>query len=188
MPKRVEILKQKFAQSVGLPFADVLPASEIEQVLKAENIRYRNRLFSPVVTLWAFLSQVLDVDKSLHNIVSRVSAWLVSAGEEAPSDDTGAYSKARKRLPEGVCQLLFSKSAETLEQQVNPESLWCGRRVHICDGSSVLMSDTAENQEAYPQHSNQKEGCGFPIARLVVMFSLVTGAATLLLMAPFSRA
>ena len=186
MPNRVNILKQRFTQSVGLPFAKVLPASDIEQVLNEEGVRYRNRLWSPMVTIWAFLSQILDSDKSLHNCVSRVIVWLASAGETLPSDDTGAYSKARKRLPERVCKRLFSKSAAHLEQQVPPEALWCGHRVRICDGSSSLMSDTPANQKAYPQHSNQKPGCGFPIARLVVMFSLVTGAATLLMMAPLS--
>lgn len=39
--------------------------------LKAENIKYRRRLFDPFVTLWVFLSQVLDPDKSCHNAVSR---------------------------------------------------------------------------------------------------------------------
>jgi len=61
------------------------------------------------------------------------------------------------------------------DEQALDQALWCGRRVRICDGSSVLMSDTPENQGVYPQHSNQRVGCGFPIAKIVVMFSLVTG-------------
>lgn len=81
-------------------------------------------------------------------------AWLASAGQTVPSDDTGAYSKARKRLPERVLKRLFANSATALEQQSTEAELWCGHRVHICDGSSVLMSDTAANQEAYPQHSS----------------------------------
>ena len=39
------------------------------------------------------------------------------------------------------------------------------------------MPDTKVNQTAYPQHSNQAPGCGFPIAKILVMFSLATGAA-----------
>jgi hypothetical protein len=93
---------QKFTQSVGLPFRDLLPESKILEALEAEKVKYRNRLFNPIVTLWAFLSQVLDSDKSLQNGVSRVIAWLAAAGEAIPSTDTGAYSKARKRLPEGL--------------------------------------------------------------------------------------
>jgi len=63
-----------------------------------------------------------------------------------------------------------------LEKQVPTKQQWCGRRVRVLDGTTVLMSDTAENQAEYPQHSNQKPGCGFPIAKMVVLFSLVTGA------------
>jgi hypothetical protein len=74
---RVKILKEKFRQSLGLPFEELLPESAIEQVINELKIKYRRRLFDPIVTLWAFLSQVLDVDKSCHNAVSRVIAYLV---------------------------------------------------------------------------------------------------------------
>ncbi len=48
------------------------------------------------------------------------------------------------------------------------------------------MSDTNANQQVYPQHSNQAAGCGFPIAQLVVMFSLTTGAVLDAMLATFS--
>lgn len=185
MPNRVEILKQKFANSVGLPNRSLLPESTIIEALEAEKVKYRNRLFNPIVTLWAFLSQVLDTDKSLQNAVSRVIAWLAEAGEPIPSTDTGGYSKARIRLPEGLLNRLLAKTAQKLSDQAEPQDLWCGRHVRICDGSSVLMSDTKENQAVYPQHSNQSAGCGFPIAKMVVMFSLATGAVMDVLIAAF---
>jgi len=185
MPNRVEILKQKFANSVGLPFQDLLPESTIIEALEAEKVKYRNRLFNPIVTIWVFLSQVLDTDKSLQNAVSRVIAALAEAGELIPSTDTGGYSKARIRLQEGLLKRLLEKTATELENQPNFQQLWCGKHVRISDGSSVLMSDTPENQAVYPQHSNQAPGCGFPIAKIVVMFSLVTGAAMQVLIATF---
>lgn len=117
MPNRAEILKQKFANSVGLPFRDLLPESTIIEALEAEKVKYRNRLFNPIVTLWAFLSQVLDTDKSLQNAVSRVIAWLAEAGELIPSTDTGAYSKARLRVPEGVFKRLLDQTAQKLSDQ-----------------------------------------------------------------------
>ena len=43
------------------------------------------------------------------------------------------------------------------------------------DGSTVTMPDTPENQAAYPQPKTQKPGCGFPIARILVIFSLSAG-------------
>lgn len=186
MSNRAEILKQKFNQSLGLPFRKLLPESEIEQVLLEEKVQYRNCVFTPAVTLWAFLSQVLEPDKSLRNAVSRVITWLSAAGATLPSSDTGAYSKARSRLGEKIFQKLFRKTADGIESQVPESDLWCGRPVRALDGTSVLMSDTAENQDAYPQHSNQRQGCGFPIAKLVVMFSLCTGAVLNMMIAPFN--
>ena len=87
MPKqksRVHILADKFTSSIGLPFQKLLPASTIEAVLIEEKIQYRQRIFSPIVTLWAFLSQVLDTDKSCHNAVSRIIACLAGEGLEIP--------------------------------------------------------------------------------------------------------
>lgn len=69
LPNRVQILKQKFTQSFGLPFRDLLSESTIQESLDALKIKYRRRLFDPFVTLWAFLSQVLDADKTCHNAV-----------------------------------------------------------------------------------------------------------------------
>ncbi len=177
MVQRVEILKRKFVQRAGLPFREVLSEASIESVLAEEKVRYRNRLYTPIVTIWAFLSQVLDSDQSLANTVKRVRAWLVSSGAEPPSSQTGGYTKARQRLPERVLKRLFYQTGGELEAQVEAQELWCGRTVKLLDGSSVLMPDTQSNQEDYPQHSNQKPGCGFPIAKLVVMFSLSTAAA-----------
>lgn len=59
------------------------------------------------MTLWTFLSQVLDADKSCANAVSRVIAWLASVNAPIPSNDTSAYCQARQRLPEKMLQRLF---------------------------------------------------------------------------------
>ncbi|MFH7024062.1 MAG: hypothetical protein ACHBN1_01305 [Heteroscytonema crispum UTEX LB 1556] len=37
-------------------------------------------------------------------------------------------------------------------------------------------TDTPDNQSCYPQPSTQASGCGFPIAKIGVIFSLATGA------------
>jgi hypothetical protein len=177
MPKRREILKQKLLNTVGLPFQEVMSESTIREILHQENITYRNRLFNPIITLWTFLSQVLDPDKSCANAVSRVVTTLLAVGCQPNSTDTGAYCKARKRLPETLLQQLLEQTGSQLENQVSREHLWCGHHVKLLDGSSVSMPETPTNQTAYPQHSNQAPGCGFPIAKILVMFSLATGAA-----------
>jgi hypothetical protein len=70
MPNSAEILKQQFSQSLGLPWQDILPASRLDEILAEEGIRYRSRIYTPMVTLWAMIHQVLSADKSLRNTVS----------------------------------------------------------------------------------------------------------------------
>ena len=86
------------------------------------------------------------------------------------SSDTGGYSKARTRLPENVLKRLVGESGAALAKEMPREHLWCGHPVKVFDGSTVLMSETQANQIEYPQHGNQQKGCGFPIARIVVVF------------------
>jgi hypothetical protein len=186
MTNRAEILKQKFQHSIALPFEHVLSETVVQQILQGQGVKYRDTLYTPIVVVWAWLSQVLDADKSLSHAVKRVIAWIAAAQEEVPCADTGAYSKARKRLPLGVLKPLLRQSATELTSVNKPGQQWCGRRVKAYDGTTVLMSDTLANQEVYPQHSNQKEGCGFPLAKLVVWFCGTTGAVLEVAIAAFS--
>lgn len=181
---KVKQLRQKFSQSVSLPIRDALPASRIEAALEAENVTYRECLFDPIITIWAFLSQVLDADRSCRKALSRVWAYLADCQEvrekllSCPdsSADTGAYCKARQRLSQAVLKRLYRQVADHLEEGVEPSRLWCGHRVHLVDGTTALLPDTPENQAAYPQHPNQKKGCGFPLVKIVAIFSLLTGS------------
>ena len=170
-------IKQKLSHSLGLPFQKVLPETMIQEAIRAEGITYRKRLFWPVVTVWMFLSQVLDKDKSCENAVSRFIVFLSSQKASLPSADPSAYCQARKRLSEGLFKRLFVGVAHRLQARVSQEGLWKGRRAFLLDGSTVSMPDTPENQAAYPQHKTQAPGCGFPLARIVGLFSLATGAA-----------
>jgi len=112
MPNRASILKQQFLQSVALPWRELLPDSQVLELLANENVRYYSSVYTPIVTLWAMVSQVLDPDKSLSQAVKRMSTWLSVAGVKPPSSDTGAYSKARQRLPERLVQQLVPIVAE----------------------------------------------------------------------------
>ena len=88
MPNRAKILKQQFMQSLGLPWQEILPESRLEEILHSENVSYRNSGYTPIVTLWAMVSQVFDPDKSLSNALKQMSSWLAAAGAECPSSDT----------------------------------------------------------------------------------------------------
>jgi hypothetical protein len=55
------------------------------------------------------------------------------------------------------------------EEAAPAEWRWLGRRVLDVDGSTFTMPDTPENQAEYPQVPGQRRGCGFPIARFVIV-------------------
>jgi len=180
---RFRLILSSFLQHSGLPFADVLPEEAIEQAFADAGIASQpdpeqadNIVYTAAVTLWAFLSQVLysREQRSCAAGVARVVVLMAALGREC-SDNTGAYCRARARLPLAVLQRLTLAVADGSEQRVPHHWLWRGRHVHLVDGSTVSMPDTAANQAAFPQAPTQKPGLGFPIARLVVLLSLATG-------------
>lgn len=180
----VKSVVQNLKADNKLPFTDVLSSESINS--KINDIAYRERVFTPELTVYGFLSQALSADPSCQAAVSQIIAHLLSQGKSAPSANTSAYSQARSRLPEKILSDLAKESAIDLERQAKPEWLWRNRHVKMPDGTTVSMPDTPENQAMYPQPASQKEGIGFPIARLVGVFSLSTGALLDLAMAPWS--
>ena len=174
---QVRTLRAQFAQADGLPFADLLSPRRLEGALREEGACWREGVFSPVLTLWAFLTQLVSADGSCRAAVARVMAWLVDHARPLCSPATDPYCKARHRLPESLLVRLTRETGRELHQRARPEWLWHGRRVKVADGTTVSMPDTAANQAAYPQHATQAPGLGFPIARMAVVFCLACGVA-----------
>jgi putative transposase len=177
-----------FHHGEGLPFAEVLPAAVVQQAFADEDVAFgetEESVFTPAVTLWAFLSQVLEDDKSCRAAVGRVQALQVASGQEPCSLDTAAYCRARAKLPAAVLQRLALEAGRNLEAQVPKEWLWHGRQVTLVDGTTLTMPDTTANQEVYPQMSTQDPGCGFPILRMVLLLSLATASLTGMAWAPY---
>ena len=96
--KYVTILKEKLSNSIGFPLSDILTETMIQQALKDEQMTYRERLYTPTITLWTWICQVLNKDKSCKNAVSIIISYVTAHKEKTPSPDIGAYCKARKRL------------------------------------------------------------------------------------------
>ena len=174
--QQVRFLQRQFLQDGDLPFTDVLSERTITQALKALDVVWLDRIYTPLVTLWVFLSQVLSQDHSCRAAVARLIAHRVSRQQRPCSAETGAYCQARKRLPEEFFSCIARLVGKALDDQVDPTWLWKGRPVYMFDGTTVSMPDTAENQTAYPQVYNQKPGLGFPIARVCTIMSLSCGA------------
>lgn len=190
LPQRFSLVLTSFIQKPGLAFADVLPEERIQQAFDEEDVAFAQQddeVYSPPVTLWAFLSQVLfkEEQRSCAAAVARVVVLMVALGKEL-SDNTGAYCRARAKLPESVLRRLTYDVADGSEHAIPGGWRWKRRTVKLVDGTTLSMPDTKANQSEYPQHSAQKEGIGFPIARMVVLFSLATAMVSGMAIGPYS--
>jgi hypothetical protein len=177
-----------FLTAEGLPFADVLPAAEVAQAFADEGVTFgatAKSVFTPALTLWAFLSQVVEEAKSCRAAVLRVMALLVALGRRPCAEDTSPYCRARAKIPAVVLRRLTQTVGRNLERDAPAHWLWHGRHVTLVDGSTVTLPDTPENQEAYPQPTSQEPGLGFPLVRMVVLLSLATGALLDMAMGPY---
>jgi putative transposase len=177
-----------FLVSEGLPFADVLPPALVENLLANGDVVFgetEKSVFTPAVTLWAWLSQVLETDKSCRAAVNRILAMRVAAGLDPCSLDTAAYCRARAKLSAKALKFLALWASHNLEEQAPKDWLWNGRHVTLVDGTTMTMPDTVANQKAYPQPACQAPGCGFPIIRMVVLMSLATAALLDMALAPY---
>jgi hypothetical protein len=158
-----------------LYFAALLPEDRIRKAFDGTRSFWQGWVYTPTVTVWVFLSQCLSADHSCRDAVARLIAWRLVQGLPACSAETGAYCTARSDLPEEVLHGLMCEAGKQWEEQSPQNWLWHGRKIRAVDGSTVTMPDTEVNQAAYPQSKTQKPGCGFPIARILVIFSLSVG-------------
>jgi hypothetical protein len=159
----------------NLIIGQILSTKWISEVVTQEVGKTCDRIFEPVVTLALFLGQVFSDDQTCRAAVARLLAWRSGRGLPECSPDSGGYCKARRRLPDQLLPRLLRESADRLETHESADWLLHDRPVIAVDGSTLSMPDTKANQKDFPQHGNQKRGCGFPIARIVVLLSLATG-------------
>jgi len=194
LPEQFRLVLTSFLQTPGLAFANVLAEDDIQQACDEEGVDFgqaddddeQKVVYTPAVTLWAFLSQVLfkDEQRSCLAATSRVVVFM-AALEIRVSDNTGAYCRARAKLPESFLQRLTLDVARGCEKALPKGWLWHNRHMYLADGTTVSMPDTEANQKAYPQHGTQKQGVGFPIARMVVLLSLATAMVSGMAVGPY---
>jgi len=172
-------------QHGGLYFAALLSEDRINKAFGSARSFWQGWIYTPTVTVWVFLAQCLSMDHSCRDAVARLIAWRLTQGLRACSAETGAYCTARGDLPEEVMQALMCDSGKSAEDEMPRDWLWHGRKVRMVDGSTITMPDTAANQAVYPQQKSQKPGCGFPIARILVIFSLSVGTVLRATISPY---
>lgn len=155
---------------------NVQPRQELDQAVREVMGVWRERLYGPVVALRLFIEQVLRADHACQDAVVRYASERAAQGQTPISLSTGPYCKARQRLPVELLGRLGRLVGGRLESNSARSWKWRGRSVKLVDGTTVSMPDTVENQGQYPQHGKQKPGLGFPLARLVALISLQSGA------------
>lgn len=169
-------LRRRVDSSAALDFFNVLTGPELLELTEALLPEHRERLYPPTVTLSMFVRQALAADASCQRAVNAWAASRAAEGLSAQSVRTGAYCRARARLPVSMVKALTLESGRQLHERALQGWRWRGRRVKLLDGTGFSMPDTPENQALYPQASSQAPGVGFPLARLSCVICLASGA------------
>jgi len=157
-------------------FFNVLTGPELLESTEEHLPAHRERLYPPTVALSMFIKQGLSADRSCQQAVDSWAAQRAAEGLSVNSVGTGGYCQARQRLPTQMVSALARQSAHLLSSQAPHQWRWRDRCVKLVDGTGISMPDTPENQARYPQPSSQAAGVGFPMARVVAVICLSTGA------------
>jgi len=186
MFRQVQQARNDLLHGPDLCFGRLLPREQVEEAVARHRVVFRQCLYTPLVTLWTFLYQVLCPDPSCRCAVARLLAFLGVHGDDSASADTGPYCKARERVPEALVADLARQSGTKLHSRFPATKLLKGRPIKLADGTTLSMPDTPGNQKAWPQQPNCKPGVGFPILRLVAVISLSCGAVLDVALAPYA--
>lgn len=178
-------VQSKLQSAKSLCLDLLLPSAKIEELCVQLGYKFRQCDYTPMIVVWMFITQVLAADHSCQQAVTRLNAWRVARGLKRVSSETTSYCKARLKLPEELFARLLGWTASKCEEVRSNAWLFHGRAVEMVDGWTVTMADTAKNQSVYPQMACHKPGCGFPIARMVGIFSLATGAVKDMAIGPY---
>ncbi len=169
-------IRQHAANSDSFSFFNLLTGPELLDQVESLLPEHRERLFPPTETLSMFLAQTLSADRSCQRAVNDAAVKRLTGGLPMCSTHTGAYCRARVRLPVAMVSTLTRDTGRWVIKNIPDAWRWQGRPVRLVDGTTVTMPDTLANQAAYPQPGSQKPGLGFPLCRLVGIVCLSSGA------------
>jgi hypothetical protein len=136
----------------------------------------RDRIFSLHRTFWCWIWQVLQCNTSCREVVRQVQALFAAHARGKVHPGTGAYCKSRSKLPVALMEKAFLSSAVHAEKCAPGSRLLQGRPLKIADGTSLRLQDTPSNRAAFPPCRNQHSRLGFPLVKMVAIFSAASGA------------
>jgi hypothetical protein len=147
------------------PLACLGGADRVNQIFAEAGHRWRKCFWDPATTMAMFVLQVLHQNTAISGL-----RFLSDVDVRDSS-----YCDARMRLPmEGVARVVESLCGDC-GRCMQDAYLWLGRRVLVADATSAATPDKPAMQDLWPQPSEQKIGCGFPVVKLLGLLDLATG-------------
>jgi Transposase DDE domain len=172
--RTTQTLRQSTLAQFQEHLRDFLPAP----LLSAEDDgpNSRERIFSLRLTFECFIWQMLQPGTSCREVVRQVQSLFRLHDKGPVKAGDSAFVQARQRLPRERLEKALAATAQAADRRANPGGQLQGRPVKVVDCSTTQLPDTEANQQRYPQPGGQKPGCGFPVMKFLVLFSLASGA------------
>lgn len=178
-------VRQRASRCDSYTFFNALTAPQWLDQVEALLPTHRERLFPPTETLSMFLNQALRADRSCQQAVDEAAIKRLTQGLPQCSTHTGAYCRARQRLPLAMIRTLVHTTGQQTSARAPLAWQWRGRPVRLVDGTTISLPDTPANQQAYPQPRSQQPGLGFPLCRLLGLMCLGSGVVLNAAMGPY---
>ena len=174
--KKLKLMEDLFMESLS-EFGDII-----------HEVRNRECVFSPALTMWLFLNQRtgngVSLSKALYEFNEGKDRSLfkerteTKKGKVVPlSMNTGGFSKARHRLPLKLVTEITKSISEKVRLNNSKNSTWRGRRVYLLDGTRVDLNCTEDIEQHYPRSRNQNGKVQSPKMLCMFMHDLITGVA-----------
>ena len=172
--RSVQTVRQVTLGQLQQQLRDLLPAPLLSA--EEEGLNSRERVFTLRLTFECFIWQLLNPGTSCREVTRHVQALFRLCGRAPLDEGDSAYIQARLRLPRERLEQALSATARAADGRIGPPQRLQNRPIKVVDGSTTQLADTPQNQKRYPQPTSQKRGCGFPVIKFVVLFSLSSGA------------
>ena len=148
--------------------------------------RRRRRVFFLARVFWCFVWQVLQPRTPCRAVVRQVQAFCETE-RRTIDESTSAYCQARGRLPRSCLQQALADSAQAADRLTRQGVPGWHRPIKVVDATGVRLPDTAANRRCYPYPTGQRQGCGFPVMKVLGLYSLASGAMRTIVEGPWFR-
>jgi hypothetical protein len=185
-PDVVEQRIEKLLATDQMRLSSIFSDKDIHQLCDELEIDFRERDFTPAITLGLFVAQTLSRSDACSTVTTQFNRERKRQRLAPVSEDGSTYCKARAKLPVKLINILSNRVVQMLITKTLNQWKWNSRNVYLVDGLTLRAADTQANQEVYPQPSTQKDGLGYPQVRILVTTSLATGCIVSHATAPLS--